>query len=419
MGRLHRIFTVPPECLPGPAIDLPQPGSTLVLVRTSLLPAVLLGLLAGHGALRASRALLELDSEPLLAGEARAEVALARGAASWAPSSATDFSTGAELYDREWAFGAPAMRAACLAQVILRHPEADEALGPELDRAVTELMATEGRAFSAGKWGSDPLASDRVDHDHAAYLGYAGFAVGLASWAHPRWAVERERIADRLRSRVDAAGDAWPETYPGESYPVDVAAGVAALALDEPADAPSTARARSLDLVRSAVDPASGLLQQAVDPGSGIAVDRPRGSGTFLAAYFLPVADASLAGALYRRGRDTLSATRLGFLGMRELAEGTSGQGDVDSGPILLDLGVSSSGFALAGARAFGDHATFRGLDATARLFGAPVDREGGGVVHVAGGPLGDAILCATRTAPTPDELAAWRPRAPLAGGGS
>lgn len=371
-----------------------------------------MGVIAARGALAASREVLEADGELLLAGDVDAERALARGAASWPTATSSDFATGAELYDREWAFGTPAMRAACIAQVVLRHPELDAELGPELDRAVEEVLAPEARAFSTMRWGSDPLDGDTVDHDHAAYLGYAGFAVGLASWAHPRWGDQRARIASRLRERMAAAGSSWPETYPGEAYPVDVAAGVAALALDEAArgEAPSPVRRDALARVRSAIDGASGLLVQAVDPGTGAAVDRPRGSGTFLAAYFLPVADVDLARDLYTAGRGLL-ATRLGFLGARELLPGAAGGGDVDSGPIVLDLGVSASGFALAGARAFGDADSFRGIDATARLFGVPVERDDGGVVHLAGGPLGDAILCATRTAPTPDEIAAWRGR--------
>jgi hypothetical protein len=291
--------------------------------------------------------------------------------------------------------------------VILRHPELEAELGPLLDRAAAEVLAPEARAFSAGKWGSDPLEGAALEHHHAAYLGYAGFAIGLASWARPRWVDARDLLASRLRARFSAAGPSWPETYPGESYPVDIAAGVGALALAEVG--PSTERSAALAKVVGAIDPVTGLLHQAVEPRHGRPVDRPRGSGTFLAAYFLAVAAPDRARSLYGAGRQHLMATRLGFLGMRELLPGAEGGGDVDSGPIVLGLGVSSTGFALAGARAFEDRETFRGLDATARLFGVPLERADGGVVHLAGGPLGDAILCAMRTAATPAELARFR----------
>ncbi len=376
-----------------------------------LVVGLAVGLAAARGVLGLARAALERQAAVILRGDGGAERALARGATSWRTVRAEDFATGGELYDREWAFGTPALRAACLAQVILRDPGADAELGAELDRAVEETLAPEARAFSRSRWGSDPLDGEALDHDHAAYLGYAGFAIGLASWAHPRWIETRRSMAQLTRHRFAATGGAWPETYPGEAYPVDVAAGAASLALDELHDGASDERRAVLARVRGAIEPVSGLLQQAVAPATGAFTDRPRGSGTFLATYFLVAADPALAADLHRAGRGLLT-TRLGFLGARELPEGIGGSGDVDSGPVILDLGVSATGFALAGARAFGDDAAYRGLDATARLFAVPLERDDGGVVSLAGGPLGDAILCAMGTAPTPAEVATWRERA-------
>lgn len=361
-------------------------------------------------ALRISRLTLEHASKPLHAGDPAAELAIAKGAASWGETSRQDYDTGSQLFDDEWAFGAPMMRAACLAQVILRNPAADAELGAALDDATAEVLSSKARAFSRSKWGSDPLDSVHLDHDHAAYLGYAGVAVGLASWAHPKWVRQRRLMAGRLRERVRRAGNAWLETYPGESYPPDLAMGAGALGLDDEDGASSVERRILTDRVRSrAIRP--GLLVQSVDPDTGASHDGSRGSGTFLAAYAALYADADLARTLYLGGR-TLRATKLGFLGMREYPSDADGGSDIDSGPVLLGLGVSATGFALAGARAFDDEETFLGLDATARLFAVPLERDDGGVVSLAGGPLGDAILCAMRTAPRPGEVAAWRARA-------
>lgn len=379
------------------------------LLRRHVLASLAVATVAAWLALRGSRALLERESSLVYRADPAAERALARGAASWGETAAGDYDTGSALFDDEWAFGAPAMRAACLAQVILRDPSADAELGPALDQATDEVLAAKSRAFSTSKWGSDPLETERLDHDHAAYLGYAGIAVGLASWAHPQWDPQRKRMADRLRARLHAAGDAWLETYPGESYPPDLAMAAGALGLDE-AGAPSGERIDLAQRLRTAVDPASGLLVQSVDPETGAARDVPRGSGTFLAVYALAYADPDFARDLYARGRE-LRATRLGYLGVREHPPGGAGHADVDSGPVILDLGVSATGFALAGARAHGDEQTFLGLDATARLFAVPLERDDGGAVSLAGGPLGDAILCAMRTAPRPDEVIAWRAR--------
>ncbi len=380
-------------------IRLRRHGLTLV--------SFVLATFAGWLALRASRAALEHAADPVYRGQSLSERALARGAASWGTTDAADYGTGSELFDREWAFGAPVMRAACLAQVILRDPSADAELGAELDRATAEVLSAKSRAFSRGKWGSDPIDDAHHEHDHAAYLGYAGVAVGLASWAHPVWRPQRRQLAARLRERIRAKGETLLETYPGESYPPDLAMGAGALGLDDAGGTPSAERRLLVDRIRSQIEP-PGLLVQSVDPATGAARDLPRGSGTFLATYASLFADVELARTLYAGGR-SLRATRLGFLGMREHPARTDGSGDIDSGPVILGLGVSATGFALAGARAFEDEATFVGLDATARLFAVPLERADGAVVSLAGGPLGDAILCAMRTAPRPDEIAAWR----------
>ena len=107
--------------------------------------------LAAWLALRSSRAVLEHAAGPVYEGDPEAERALARGAASWGETGASDYDTGSALFDEEWAFGAPAMRAACLAQVILRDPSADAELGPALDQATAEVLSPKSRAFSQTK----------------------------------------------------------------------------------------------------------------------------------------------------------------------------------------------------------------------------------------------------------------------------
>lgn len=372
---------------------------------------------------RAPRLLLERGAAELLAADPAAERSAALGAVAWGPVGDGDFATGGELYDREWVFGTPMMRAACLAQVSLRDrvrrgPSgggdlAAELAGP-LDDAVRDMAAPAARAFSESRWGSDPLEGSAADHDHAAWLGYAGFALGLASRARPDGPAPElfRAVVARLRARHAAARGRWLRTYPGEVYPVDVAAGLGALAIaarleGRAAVADGAVRA-GLERMRGVVDGATGLLPQSLDATAGEALDGPRGSGTFLAAWFLTPADPDLARSLYRAGRRELGDELLGFFAMRERPPGSRAGGDVDSGPLVFGFGVSATGFALGPARAFGDAATFRAIHATAELFGAPHEGATGVVRHASGGPLGDAILCAMRTAPTPAELDAW-----------
>jgi len=153
-------------------------------------------------------------------------------------------------------------------------------------------------------------------------------------------------------------------------------------------------------------DPNTGLLIQSVHFETGQTIDGPRGSGTALATYFLSFVYDDQSRALYDAMRGTMRQNLLGFAAMREYPPGVEGRGDIDSGPVLLGVSISATGFSLAGARIHDDPETFAALWSTAYLFGAPVDHED--TRHFAlGGPLGDALIFALVTARPSDT---WSP---------
>jgi hypothetical protein len=138
---------------------------------------------------------------------------------------------------------------------------------------------------------------------------------------------------------------------------------------------------------------------QAASAKTGEAYDRPRASGTALAAYFTAFADAALSADLYAALKHSCRVTPLGFGGMREYPRGTpGGLGDVDSGPVVFGVGASATGFALAGARLHGDRETYEAIFRTASLCGAPL-RTPSRHRFLVGGSLGNAILLAMMTA--------------------
>lgn len=330
-------------------------------------------------------------------GDPQSVAALGAGVARWsdAPRNrALPSATGSRRYDGEWQFATLVMAALGFGQVALSDPTTRAENLARMERAMDEMLDPAVRAFDAEGWDGDALASQT---GHVGFLGYAGLALALHHRLAPtsRFSgVERAVLAGLERSLI-ASRDGLAETYPGETYPVDNAAGLGALGLAR-AWRPSASAplARGLAAIRGATD-ARGLLVQAVGPAGHPRVGR--GSGTTLAAYFLLFADERLARALYLAARGELFRTVLGFGAMRELAGGGA-SADVDSGPVVFGFGVSATGFALGPARAFGDRRTFSALYATAHLFGAPIDREGRRS-FVTGGPLGDAILFAMLTA--------------------
>lgn len=336
--------------------------------------------------------------------------ALAAQVAAWSAEDlqAEVFATGSRRFDGEWRFGTSMMAAMGFGQVALvREGAARRENVARMDRCLDALLAPSVRVFDTEAWTDDaldslgaPTGSPR-DRGHAAYLGYAGLALALHESLAPgsRFTPSLDAITSALERRLLAAPSGLVETYPGEIYPVDNAAGIAALALAADArGAPrSPAVARGLAAVRAAVDPRTGLLAQAVD-AEGAPRDAARGSGTALAVYFLSYADPYLAADLWRAVRAGLMRNVLGFGVVLEYPEGTAGRGDIDSGPMLFGFGVAATGFSIGASRTQRD-AAFTELYATAHLFGAPFD-ERGRRTHATGGPIGDAILFAMVTAP-------------------
>ncbi len=369
---------------------------------------------------------------------------LALGVGDWldASISAEQFHTNTALFDEEWMFGTWMMAAVGFGQHAAAHQDARAADLVRMEQCIDVLLGPDGTKFDRSRWHSSPLDDlAQPSRGHAAWLGYAGLALSLhhrlvtdvtapGGPVVDRYAALHDHVSDALLARL---GSPVIETYPGQAFPVDNAAGFGALGLDaaDPADPDRAARtrkalapalARLLDTWR---DPKTGVLYQMIDPrGVQHGHTDPRGSGTFLAAWFLSFADdvpglGRPGRSLYYSGRDQLYEP-LGPLGaMREyrygkgasvLGEAELGEGDIDSGPLILGRGVSSTAFAIGGARAEGDTAIAAALIRTATMFGRPsTDDHGATHFSTAGaamcgnascGALGDAILFAMLTTP-------------------
>jgi hypothetical protein len=344
------------------------------------------------------------EAEALLADDLELQLALARGAEQWATTqlAAGDLMTGSERFDGEWLFGTSMMAGLGHAQLAEAHPELREELLRALEGDIERMLSPALRAFDRAAWGTDPLEDLGSSRAHAAYLGYMGLVMSLHRRSVPdsRWAELHDRIMAHLHQAMLESPIGLAQTYPGEVYPVDNAAIVGALALHQRATGIDhrevlAAWAARLPVLR---DASTGLLVQAVAPHDGQVVDGPRGSGTALAVWFLSFADAEQSRSLYEAVRGHLRRDLLGFGAVREYPPGSEGHGDIDSGPVVLGVSISATGFALAGSRIHGDAETFEALWATAYLFGAPVDRDGVRSFAL-GGPLGDAMMLALLTA--------------------
>lgn len=380
-----------------PAAPLPR--------RRALLRALATALCVLAGAATVPRSFCGRAAAALYAGDPGAQGALAAEVAAHARAGvgAASFSTGSPRFDGEWALVTHQMTALGLGQIILAHPETRPRYLPLIERCAERLLSPESTAFGTEAWGEEGARSLQSSHGHA-YLGYSNLALSMLTFLDPgnRFADLNRDLTESLARRLREAPHGIIETYPGEAYPADVAAVAGSIGLYDRArgtDHSAALQAHAAQLRARYLDPRSGLLYQAVDARTGQPVASPRASGTAIAAYFLSFADPALAREVFAGIARNQRATFLGFGGVREYPEGVAGSGDIDSGPVLFGVSVSASGFALAGARMFGEEALFTELYRTAELFGVSVARPSGGRRFLSGGPIGNAILLAMLTA--------------------
>jgi hypothetical protein len=369
-------------------------------------PIALLGALCVAVAVLAvvPRAVAGNDAGSWYRGSSESSAALGRAVAREGGEVGDDtFHTGSSRFDAEWRFGSAVMAALGFGQTAFAHPELRDWALEEMDRALDRALSERGRRFDRDAWHEDALDAIDKPNGHAAFFGYLNLALSLRRFVagESRFSAENDRFTQALATRFDASPLAIVETYPGERYPVDNTAGIASVALHDRAlgQAPRPLVERCLSTFRARyVDRQTGLLVQAVD-AQGAPADRPRGSGTALAVYFVSFTDAALSGELYAALRSELAGDVLGFGVIREYPRGSGGwHGDIDSGPLVFGWSISAMGFALAGTRIHRDPRAFTELYRAMDLFGAPYARRG--EAHfVAAGPLGNAILFAMLTA--------------------
>lgn len=320
--------------------------------------------------------------------------ALARTVAERSTGGLSDVGPGHALFDGEWRTVTCAFGALGLAQAAERFPEERERYAEGARSCLQALQDPGARRFASRMWGVDGGRDLHHPGGHA-WLAYEGLGLATSARAFPDdpWIAERHRaVHSALVRRIRTHSPASLQTYPGQTFPPDQAVMLAALEVG--GHDTSAWRAR---WARTAIDPSTGLLFQRLDPRTGAPVDGVRGSGTTLAAWALGIAGLPESETLWKATESHLITRGAGLAAIREVPAGAAARMDVDSGPVVLGLGLSASGFALGASRAHGDGRTFRQLHRLAWVVGAPAR----GAVRrrwVGGGAAGDALLLAAES---------------------
>src|SRR6186713_485062 len=286
--------------------------------RSLLLRAMSLALSFGVTIAILPRAVCGRPAQPLFDGELAAQDALAREVAREiaAQPGRAFYRSGSSRFDGQSAIAIYQMAIMGMGQIIREHPERRDEYLPAMRAAAARLTDPRTLPTATRAWGHNGLTTMAPGEGHA-YLGYINLALGMLRAVDPAtpYAALHDRLTAALADRLDHAPTGMIETYPGETWPPDVAAVAGSIGLH----ASVTGVDRSALLARWAARfeacalHGSGYLVQRVKTGSCKPADAPRGSGTAIASYFISFADPRLSRRLYDRLRAEGRVCALGF----------------------------------------------------------------------------------------------------------
>jgi len=145
------------------------------------------------------------------------------------------------------------------------------------------------------------------------------------------------------------------------------------------------------------LDAQSGLMCTYVEPAKRRQVQGARGISTMYGLHHLIEIDSEFAQQQYALAKRCFIREQLGFAAVREFPEGVVDRPDIDSGPVILGLGPSASGFAIAAAATMGDTEIAWQLLKSATIVGAPSLTDAG-LRYVNMPPVGQAVILYGKT---------------------
>ncbi len=276
-------------------------------------------------------------------------------------------------------------------------------------------LASDALASEAGR---APFPADQTPRYGAFHAGWSAYLLGQIIAADPPQRRGRADVAAfrsacrRLGEAFDAEPTPFPPSYPGAAWPADATVGVAALALHDrlfpPRYGPTIAR--WVRGARARLDPETSLVPHAADAETGAPQGGARGESQALMLRFLPEIDTAFARDQYARYRVRFVATRLGLPVVLGYPAGFHGTPDIDSGPLLLGVGLPATVVGLGAARANGDAVLAEPLDRELEALGLPLAWGSRRVYGFGAVPVGEAFLVWARLTPAASSDAEYAP---------
>ena len=228
----------------------------------------------------------------------------------------------------------------------------------------------------------------RAPFDPILPIPYGAFYMGWSSYVLGR-KLSLEPVAQRSKSEVKLfnyqckviasalKAHFYPASYRGHAWPADAVVCLASLSLHDKLFATqySHAIADWVFYAKANVD-SVGLIPHAVYASSGRPLQSSRGSSLSLMLIFLKSIDKDFALQQFKLYQKYFVDTRLGLQGIREYRSGDYGIGDVDSGPVIFQMGASATIVGMGTNALYDEHKTSSAIRNSVEAFGLPIENS-------------------------------------------
>lgn len=169
----------------------------------------------------------------------------------------------------------------------------------------------------------------------------------------------------------------YPATYYGGVWPADVTLCVASLVIHDRLFPPQYGADIKIWIaqVKLKLD-SNGLIPHAIQYKDQEIAHEARGSSQSLMLIFLKEIDPEFAAQQYAVYKEKFVDIRLGLTGIREYPTGEYGVGDVDSGPVIFQMGGAATIVGMQTLNLYGDHEMSQQIRSTIEGLALPVNKD-------------------------------------------
>lgn len=137
----------------------------------------------------------------------------------------------------------------------------------------------------------------------------------------------------------------------------------------------------------------TGLIPHSSSTATNQSLEGARGSSQSLILNFLIEIDSSFAITQFDIYKELFLDRRLGLYGIREYPKGTRGEGDIDSGPVIWDIGGAASIVGMRTFMRYGEVEIARSLQNSVEAFGVSLRWNGRKRYLLGALPMADAFI--------------------------